>query len=73
MKEEPRKRCERCSEFLHPDREVWLEYDRRTCTYTDQGIPEQHSQGGFPFGRACARQALREHLLAQEDKKEVHE
>lgn len=55
-----RKRCERCNEFLHPDREVWLEYDRRVLKCTDQEVPEQYNQGGFPFGKACAKKEIEE-------------
>lgn len=60
-KESLRNRCTRCNELLHPDREVWLELDQRTNTYTDQGVPEAYSQGGFTFGKACAKRAKAEH------------
>lgn len=66
-----RNRCERCSEELRPGREVWLELDQRTNTYTDDGtVPESHSQGGFPFGKACSKRALAEHKNAQTPKVE---
>jgi hypothetical protein len=60
-----RNQCERCGEDLHPNREVWLGYDQRTHTYTDKPIPPEHDQGGFPFGRACARKALAEDARAR--------
>ena len=58
--------CERCKAKLNPDKAVWLELDQRTGTYTDQPVPEEYSQGGFPFGADCARFALAEHIAAQE-------
>ena len=58
--------CERCKSKLNPDKAVWLELDQRTGTYTDQPVPEEYSQGGFPFGADCARFALTEHIAAQE-------
>jgi hypothetical protein len=67
MTEKLKNRCERCNDFLDPKKEVWLTYDQRTNTFTDLEIPEQYSQGGFPFGRACARRALKEHQLVQEN------
>jgi hypothetical protein len=61
MEKEVRQRCERCGEFLHPDRITWLEYDQRTSTYTDEEVPEKYSQGGFPFGARCAIQEKKRH------------
>ncbi len=58
--------CERCKAKLNPEKAVWLELDQRTGTYTDQPVPEEYSQGGFPFGADCARFALAEHIAAQE-------
>lgn len=35
---------------------AWLELDQRTNTYHDLGgVPEDRSQGWFPFGLTCAR------------------
>lgn len=59
-----RSKCQRCGESLHPKREVWLELDQRTNTYTAGEVPEQHSQGGFAFGKACAKKAQAEHDAA---------
>jgi hypothetical protein len=40
---------------------AWLELDQRTDTYHDFGdVPEECSQGWFPFGMTCARKLLRE-------------
>jgi hypothetical protein len=67
MKEkQERNRCERCGELLHPDREVWLEYDQRFNGYTDQDVPSNVSQGGFPFGKACAKRVIEEYKTTVE-------
>jgi hypothetical protein len=58
---EKKNRCERCQEILKPGNEVWLELDQRTNTYTDLEVPQEHSQGGFPFGADCAKRAITEH------------
>jgi hypothetical protein len=51
--------CDRCGEKLDPSKIVWLELDQDTGRYTDQPLPEGHeSQGGFSFGRACAKAVL---------------
>jgi len=55
--------CERCGAELDPDKVQWLEFDRRTSTY-GRGVPPEHSQGGFPFGKDCAAAALAEHAKA---------
>lgn len=40
----------------------WLELDQRTNTYHDHGdVPDDKSQGAFPFGLACATAKLAEH------------
>lgn len=57
--------CEHCKAKLNPDKAVWLELDQRTGTYTDQPVPEEFSQGGFPFGADCAKNMLAEHAAAQ--------
>jgi hypothetical protein len=42
---------------------AWLELDQRTDTYHDfGGVPDNKSQGWFPFGLTCARNKLREHV-----------
>lgn len=39
-----------------------LELDQRTDTYHDNGdVPEDWSQGWFPFGLACAKRVLAAH------------
>lgn len=51
--------CECCGRKLDPLKIVWLEYDRRDGTYHDFGdIPDEHNQGGFPFGPGCARRKI---------------
>lgn len=50
-------RCQRCGRRLDPDQIVWLEMDQRTDTYVDPAIvrvPDEQSQGCFPFGADCA-------------------
>jgi hypothetical protein len=64
-RKEERRKCERCGEELHPDRLVWLEFDQRTSTYTNQDVPEKYSQGGFTFGAACAKRELARHHVAE--------
>lgn len=39
---------------------AWLELDQRTDTYHDLGgVPEDKSQGWFPFGMTCAKRAIK--------------
>ena len=63
--------CKRCGAKLRVQRGeyniVWLEYDIRTGTYTDGEVPSEFSQGGFPFGKDCAKAALGEHASAVQD------
>ena len=48
-----------CCERPLKNKVAWLEKDVRSNRYTDDGsIPEEHSQGWFPFGLACARNTL---------------
>lgn len=52
-------RCTRCGEVLGDTEVVWLELDIRTSRYGALGtVPDRHSQGGFPFGSACAQHVL---------------
>lgn len=38
----------------------WLELDQRTGKYHPAGtVPQEHSQGGFPFGPSCAHRAIK--------------
>lgn len=62
--------CERCGAKLSEHRNgeyniVWLIYDQRTGTYTDKQIPDEFSQGAFPFGKDCAKILIQEHEDAQ--------
>ncbi len=50
--------CEHCGAELKPGSVVWLTFDQRNGRYTDQPIPEEFSQGGFPFGKDCAKTIL---------------
>lgn len=54
--------CERCGEKLNPKKIKWLELNCVTGEWTDPDVtkvPEEESQGGFPFGIACAKQVLK--------------
>lgn len=47
--------CERCGAQLYQDNTIWLELNCRTGTDHPVGtVPEDESQGVFPFGRGCA-------------------
>lgn len=38
---------------------AWLEFDQRIDAYHDFGdVPDDKSQGWFPFGLTCARKAV---------------
>lgn len=52
-------RCERCGEVL--TEVVWLTYDQRTNTYTNQTVPDEYNQGAFPFGKTCAKREIAKH------------
>ncbi len=56
----PRDRmCERCHK-RHLSEFVWLELDSVSGTYHQPGeVAPERSQGLFPFGVRCAKQALR--------------
>jgi hypothetical protein len=57
--------CERCGERLDEKLVVWLELNWSTGTYHTEGmVPPEKSQGGFPFGRNCAR-AVTSHSLKE--------
>ena len=55
-------RCEKCNEKLNPKTAVWLELSMTDGKYyPSDKFPEGHeSQGGFSFGRACAKTQLKE-------------
>jgi hypothetical protein len=49
-----------CCERLLKGQVRWLEKDQRTWTYHDRGgVPEDKSQGWFPFGPGCAATILK--------------
>ena len=63
--------CERCGAKLTTIKGgtynvIWLEYDQRTGTYTNKEVPAEFSQGGFPFGKDCAKIVLAEHETAEQ-------
>ena len=52
-------RCTRCNEWLR-NKVRMLELDQRDGSYHDRGdVPEDKSQGWFPFGIACAKREVR--------------
>ena len=54
--------CTCCERELSGHAIRMLELDQRTYTYHDLGgVPEDRSQGWFPFGLKCARKKLAEH------------
>jgi hypothetical protein len=55
-------RCERCNEKLNPKTAVWLEFSITDGNYySSEKFPENHvSQGGFSFGKSCAKTQLTE-------------
>ena len=62
--------CERCGAKLTTIKGgtynvIRLEYDQRTGTYTNKEVPAEFSQGGFPFGKDCAKIVLAEHEAAE--------
>lgn len=53
--------CTCCERDLSGHAFRWLELDQRTDTYHDfQDVPEDRSQGWFPFGLTCARKKIKE-------------
>jgi hypothetical protein len=51
-------RCERCNEILKIEQAVWLELSMTDGRYY-KNIPNGHeSQGGFSFGKTCAKREL---------------
>lgn len=48
-------RCTKCNEELDQAKAVWLDLNWRTGEYRTTPWPEGESQGGFPFGSACAK------------------
>lgn len=54
-------RCTCCERPLEDHAVRMLEYDQRTWTYHDfGGVPEDRSQGWFPFGLRCAKNKVKE-------------
>lgn len=48
-------RCTCCNKPIKTEA-VWLELDQRDGSYHGRGdIPADKNQGGFPFGKTCAR------------------
>ncbi len=51
-----KERCTRCGKPLAPNKVVLLELDQRSNTYHDlRDVPDDKSQGWFPFGADCAK------------------
>ena len=61
--EESMRFCHFCERRLSR-RFAWLELDQRIDAYHDlAGVPEDKSQGWFPFGLTCARRLKEEALV----------
>jgi hypothetical protein len=55
----PDRTCARCGK-RHLGAFVWLELNTVTGTYHEPGtVPPEQSQGLFPFGGQCAKQAIK--------------
>lgn len=53
-------RCTHCEKPINPAKTAWLELDQRDDTYHDRGdVPDNLSQGWFPFGIACAKKVMK--------------
>lgn len=51
-------KCECCQKIIK-ESIVWLELDQRTNSFHNFGnIPEEFNQGGFPFGKYCAKKMI---------------
>ena len=52
--------CENCDKELNPNKMVWLELNTETGLFHKLGeVPENESQGCFPFGVACSKAVLK--------------
>lgn len=47
-------RCTKCNRELKENQIVWLTLDSETGKYHIDKVPEDKSQGAFPFGKDCA-------------------
>jgi hypothetical protein len=51
--------CTCCERDLSGHAFRWLEFDQRNNTYHDfRDVPEDRSQGWFPFGLTCAKKLV---------------
>ncbi len=50
--------CERCGERLALRNTIYLQLNTATSRYSEGGVPDEHDQGWFAFGRACADRVL---------------
>ena len=50
--------CECCGRELNRGRAVMLDRSFKTNLWSAEGWPEEESQGGFWFGKACAKKVL---------------
>lgn len=60
--------CECCGRELAWGKVFWLELDQRIDEFHDfeLGVPQESSQGAFPFGVDCARRACEKARAAAE-------
>ena len=67
-----REYCYKCGRRLDDDRIVWLELDTETGEFQPEGsepLPEERSQGYFPFGPDCARKVDRPMYVEESDRR----
>lgn len=68
--DKPKIKCTHCEAVLK-GRVVYLELDQRTGTYTNRNIPDEFSQGAFPFGVQCSKIMLVEDIMTVTKPQEV--
>lgn len=52
--------CTKCNKRIDPLKMIMLEYNGKTLKYHKPGdVPENESQGLFPFGADCAKRILK--------------
>jgi hypothetical protein len=65
---EPERYCTCCNAKLSR-KLAWLELDQRTNEYHDfGGVPQDRSQGWFPFGLGCAKTLIKQAELNRDNR-----
>lgn len=64
--------CQECGKKLDPIKAVWLELSTETGEYYfGDPLPEAESQGGFPFGKDCAKKIGKRYQAEKESSKPI--